>query len=128
MAMGKYKTSQAMRETPLREMGEHCFSCDLMKIDTSDMEALADARAECQHCTKYGNRGMYKFDALYTANKARGKEFKPNKGKKPTVGKKHGDIIKALHGAGQSQRKIAEMLGLSPTTVNKYLQEAKDKT
>jgi len=116
--------TRQMRETPLANVIDFCGDCpyDNLFVDVSDSEALAQARETCQRC-KRNNLGIYKFDAIYTAYQAHMDAIKPNKGKKSTVAKRHGEAIKSLRAEGKSQREIAAMLKLSPTTVNKFLKQ-----
>lgn len=106
--------------TPLADAIDFCGTCENLHVNVDDSNALAEAREICQRC-KRDNHGIYKFDAIYTAYQAHMDAIKPNKGKKSTVNKRYGDAIRSLRADGKSQREIAKILQISPTTVNKFL-------
>lgn len=106
---------------PLRNAVNHCGMCSVPKKFEKGLMDIADARKECAHC-KLGSTGIYKFDAIYTAvgpNKT--ETFNPNKGRKSTREKQYGKAIRDLREKGQSIRKIAKILKISPGTVQKII-------
>lgn len=86
---------------------------------------LDQARRTCANC-KFGKQGIYKFDIVYTLWGALGKfrsvPERP-KGKKPTYVKRYGTAIEKLQAEGKTVREIANILGISPTSVIKVSKE-----
>lgn len=115
------KITERMMTEELKNFNEVCTNCEVMKRALSDIKEdeifLGEARARCASCNK-----IFKFDALYKSqvNLA---QRKKNTGKKPTAYKRYGTTVINLTGEGKSIREIAKITGISPTTVQKILQQ-----
>lgn len=107
------------KNEPLRNAINHCGKCYVPKKFTKEEITIAEARTECAHC-KLGSTGIYKFDAIYTSVGPQ-KVFNPNKGRKSIREKQYGKAIRDLREKGQSIRKIAKILKISPGTVQKII-------
>lgn len=107
----------------LKNFNEVCTNCEVMKRALSNVEddeiPLGVARARCASCNK-----IFKFDALYKSqmNLAQ-RQRKKSTGKKPTAYKRYSATVINLTGEGKSIREIAKIIGISPTTVQKILQQ-----
>lgn len=126
-----------MKSTPLKlNAYETCLECSdfinfkNLKSNELDADAYNGMRIKCMDCQKHiqdttsESKTVYKFDAIYSAvtyyeNKE--KTFKRNVGKKSTVARRYGNKIDERLKAGKSQRQIAEELGISRSTIHKYL-------
>lgn len=93
-------------------------SCEAMKLYASNPSLLGEARLKCSLCRK-----IFKFDKhLYEYTQKKNMP-KVTKRRSSVIGKRFGKAILALSSEGKSQREIAKILGISPTSVNKFLQE-----
>lgn len=111
------KITERMMTEELKNFNEVCTNCEVMKRALSDIEEdeipLGEARARCASCNK-----IFKFDALYKFT-----QRKKSTGKKPTAYKRYATTVINLTGEGKSIREIAKTIGISPTTVQKILQQ-----
>ena len=88
--------------------------------------SLEQARRQCAYC-KFGKSGIYKFDIVYALWQSLGKlsdgqSTKPRAtGKKATYMKRYGVAVQRLQSEGMSQRQIADILGISRTSVMKIM-------
>lgn len=110
---------------PLQDMREHCDVCSVPVDYHNGSITLDDARHACQYC-RFGSssKGIYKFDIAYTLYLRQ--PFK-GKGKTATRTKQYGTAVHKLTSEGKTVRQIAEILGISPTTVVKIKKELSDK-
>lgn len=110
-----------METEELKNFNEVCTNCDVMKRALSDVEEdeipLGEARAKCASCNK-----IFKFDALYKSQMNLAQR-KKNTGKKPTAYKRYSKAVINLKREGKSIRDIAKTIDISPTTVQKILQQ-----
>lgn len=119
------KITERMMTEELKNFNEVCTNCEVMKRALSDIEEdetfLGEARARCASCNK-----IFKFDALYKSqmNLAQ-RQRKKNTGKKPTAYKRYSKAVINLKRDGKSIRDIAKIIDISPTTVQKILQQYK---
>ncbi len=117
------KITERMKTEELKNFDEICMNCDVMKralskSDDNNNITLAEARAECASCNK-----IFKFDALYKIVEKTRKIPNRNVGKKATAYKKYAETVYNLSQEGKSIRKIAKIIGISTTTVQKILKE-----
>lgn len=107
----------------VQNLEDYCLKCKHSvptKFKAAEID-LDTARRTCANC-KFGKQGIYKFDIVYTLWGALGKlQAVPErpKGKKATYLKRYGVAIDRLQSEGKSVREIAEILGISPTSVVK---------
>lgn len=114
------KITKRMKNEELKNFNEVCTNCEVMKRALSDIEdeiSLGEARARCASCNK-----IFKFDALYKSQMNLAQR-KKSTGKKPTAYKRYATTVINLTGEGKSIREIAKTIGISPTTVQKILQQ-----
>ncbi len=111
----------------VQNLEEYCLKCKYevpTKFATGEI-GLDVARKTCANC-KFGKQGIYKFDIVYTLWGALGKlksiPERP-KGKKATYTKRYGVAVERLQAEGKTVREIAEILGISPTSVIKVSKE-----
>lgn len=112
------KITKRMEIEELKNFNEVCTNCEVMKRALSDIEEdeipLGEARARCASCNK-----IFKFDALYKSQIQR----KKSTGKKATAYKRYSKAVINLKREGKSIRDIAKTIDISPTTVQKILQQ-----
>lgn len=130
-----------MAELQVKEIEDHCYKCKLPSEYAAGNITLEQARTKCANC-HFGNLRLYKFDIIVQLFdcKAGKKEptqvqtsigegqvtFKRNtKGKGSTYFKRYGAAISKLQNEGKTVRQIAELLGISPTSVIKVSKELK---
>lgn len=114
------KITKRMMNEELKNFNEVCTNCEVMKRALSNIEdkiSLGEARARCASCNK-----IFKFDALYKSQIQRKKNY-CSTGKKATAYKRYSKAVINLTGEGKSIREIAKTIGISPTTVQKILQQ-----
>ena len=116
-----------------RDVCEHCDKCEIMqnaiekkKNNTLNAQELGDLRVRCTNCKNCKN-GIFKADAILSAMLSH-KELqkikqKRNVGKKPVIAKKFGTAITNLADANFNYEQIAEMLGICPNSVRKFLND-----
>lgn len=95
-----------------------CFDCNLYHDYEKDKITLEEARKKCAHCH------LYKFDTIAQLIRLKSIEnsttqVRRNLGKKETYSRRYGTAIAKLQADGKSIRQIAEILGISPTSVVK---------
>lgn len=117
-----------MAELQVKEIEEHCYKCKLPSEYAAGNITLEQARTKCANC-HFGNLRLYKFDIivqLFTSIGEGQVTFKRNtKGKGSTYFKRYGAAISKLQNEGKTVRQIAELLGISPTSVIKVSKELK---
>lgn len=107
----------------VQNLEDYCLKCkyEIPQKFRDEKITLDTARRTCANC-KFGKSGIYKFDIVYTLwdklGKLRSVPDRP-KGKKATYFKRYGSAIERLQSDGKSVREIAEILGISPTSVIK---------
>lgn len=115
------KITKRMETEELKNFNEVCTNCDVMKRALSEEDEIeispGEARARCASCNK-----IFKFDALYKSQMNLAQR-KKSTGKKPTAYKRYATTVINLTGEGKSIREIAKTIGISPTTVQKILQQ-----
>lgn len=114
------KITKRMMTEELKNFNEVCTNCEVMKRALSNIEdeiSLGEARAKCASCNK-----IFKFDALYKSQMNLAQR-KKNTGKKPTAYKRYSKAVINLKREGKSIRDIAKTIDISPTTVQKILQQ-----
>lgn len=122
--------SDRMMTEPLRDITEICGNCK--KVDWTDNSntGIAKTRSLCAKCHLSGG-GIYKADIVRSAltykEKANATTLPTGKGKSSTFIKNYGKIVDGLTAEGKTQREIAELLGVSKTTINKYLKNTLKK-
>lgn len=143
------KERAQMAELQTKEIEERCYKCKLPSEYAAGNMTLEQARTKCANC-HFGSLRLYKFDIIVQLlnksenadskaekeepaqnqtspgdNTGEGKiTFKRNdKGKGATYTKRYGSAIRALQAEGKTVRQIAEMLGISPTSVVKVSKE-----
>ena len=117
----------------IQNVVDYCLKCFNMErllnkrkqgIDITEKE-LQDIRFICARCRSFDNSGIYKADAILTSLEMHEKlnelSKKRNVGKKPVREKQYGTAIRNLRAEGKTIRQIAEVLGISKTTVQKIL-------
>ena len=120
---------------PLKNVTENCMDCFVMKMildatqtigtdEYGNSAKIEDLRNTCMR-RKKGSKGIYKYDAIRTAldlyEENKQLKRKLNKGKKATALKKYGTAVRNLRKDGKSIREIAQIVGISTTTVMKIL-------
>lgn len=100
----------------LQDMKEYCDKCNIPEEYDSGQLTLDQCRFKCAHCRLFGKRGIYKFDIAYTLRQRSGK-LPPGKGKTASRYKQYGTAVSKLCAEGKTVREIADILGISPTTV-----------
>lgn len=141
------KERAQMAELQVKEIEERCYKCKLPSEYAAGNMTLEQARTKCANC-HFGSLRLYKFDIIVQLldksenadSKAEKKEpaqkpaspgegqvtFNRNtKGKGATYFKRYGSAIRTLQSEGKTVRQIAEMLGISPTSVIKVSKELK---
>ncbi len=133
-----------MAELQVKEIEERCYNCKIFAEYTAGNLTLEQARTKCGNC-HFGSLRIYKFDIivqLLDKSKAAGTDEKKEpttatgegqkitfnrntKGKGATYLKRYGSAISKLQNEGKTVRQIAELLGISPTSVIKVLKELK---
>lgn len=136
-----------MAELQTKEIEERCYKCKLPSDYAAGKMTLEQARTKCANC-HFGSLRLYKFDIIVQLldkpqkadSKAEKKEsaqkqtspgegqitFNRNtKGKGATYVKRYGSAIQKLQSEGKTVRQIAELLGISPTSVIKVSKELK---
>lgn len=136
-----------MAELQTKEIKERCYKCKLPSDYAAGNLTLEQARTKCANC-HFGSLRLYKFDIIVQLldksenadSKAEKKEpaqvptspgegkvtFNRNsKGKGATYVKRYGAVIRKLQNEGKTVRQIAELLGISPTSVIKVSKELK---
>ena len=93
--------------------------------------SLEQARRQCAYC-KFGKSGIYKFDIVFALWQSLGKfsavqQQRPT-GKKATYVKRYGAAVQRLQSEGKTVRQIADILGISPTSVGKIAKALQDST
>lgn len=117
----------------VQNLEDYCLKC---KYDTPNKFVCGDitleqARRTCSNC-KFGKSGIYKFDIVFTLWDKLGKlqavsdRPKPT-GKKPTYVKRYGAAVFRLQADGKTVREIAQILGISPTSVIKISKEMRSE-
>lgn len=105
-----------MSVSELQDISQYCDKCNVPSDYDSGKLSIEECRTVCSRCRKFGKSGIYKFDIAYTLRKR--STFK-GKGKTATRAKQYGTAIEKLTAEGKTVREIAEILGISPTTVVK---------
>lgn len=100
----------------LQNMKEHCDVCHVPVDYDNGTLTLEQCRLQCAHCRRFGKSGIYKFDIAYTMRK-RSAKLPPGKGKTASRYKQYGTAVSKLYSEGKTVREIADILGISPTTV-----------
>lgn len=145
--LGKERVQMA--ELQVKEIEERCYKCKLPSEYAAGNMTLEQARTKCANCHFVSLR-LYKFDIIVQLldksenadSKAEKKEpaqkqtspgdntgkgkvtFNRNsKGKGATYLKRYGSAIRSLQKEGKTVRQIAELLGISPTSVIKVSKE-----
>lgn len=141
------KERAQMAELQIKEIEERCYKCKLPSEYAAGKLTLEQARTKCANC-HFGSLRLYKFDIIVQLldksknadSKAEKKEpaqvptspgeglitFNRNtKGKGATYFKRYGAAISKLQSEGKTVRQIAELLGISPTSVVKISNELK---
>lgn len=122
-------------QTQEKEIREHCYKCQLAEDYRAGKISLEQARAKCGNC-HFGSLRIYKFDIILHlfSNKPNSERAHQNKGtalnrsgKKETYSKRYGTAIAKLQNEGRSVRQIAEILGISPTSVIKVSKILREK-
>lgn len=95
-----------------------CFDCDLYHDYENAKITLEEARKKCSRCH------LYKFDTIVQLIRLKSSQnsttqVKRNLGKKETYSRRYGTAIAKLQAEGKSIRQIADILGISPTSVVK---------
>lgn len=96
-----------------------CLDCDLYHDYEEAKVTLEEARKKCAHCH------LYKFDIitqlirLKSSQNSATTQGKRNLGKKETYSRRYGTAITKLQAEGKTIRQIADILGISPTSVVK---------
>jgi hypothetical protein len=116
--------TKRMKTTPLANVIDYCKECKLMKHAVEvgeDNFDLAELRYICTHC-KTGKSGIFKADAIFTALSIYQKFYKNrNTGKKTTIDKTYGNAVKNLRKQKKTIKEIADILQISPTSVQKII-------
>lgn len=125
-----------MKETQEKEIREHCYKCKLAEEYQQEKISLEDARTKCSNC-HFGKLRIYKFDIILQlfCNKANSEQAHQQTekttfnrtGKKETYTKRYGTAIAKLRSEGKSVRAIADILGISPTSVVKVSKLLREK-
>lgn len=136
-----------MAELQIKEIEERCYKCKLPSDYAAGKLTLEQARTKCANC-HFGSLRLYKFDIIVQLldksekadSKAEKKEpaqkpaspgegqvtFNRNtKGKGATYVKRYGSAVETLQNEGKTVRQIANLLGISPTSVVKISNELK---
>lgn len=122
-------------QTQEKEIKERCYKCKLAEDYQEGRISLEQARTKCGNC-HFGSLKIYKFDIILHlfSNKAKSEraDRKPptslnHSGKKETYSKRYGTAIAKLQSEGRTVRQIAEILGISPTSVIKVSKLLKGK-
>ncbi len=122
-------------QTQEKEIKERCYKCKLAEDYQEGRITLEQARTKCGNC-HFGSLRIYKFDIILHlfSNKAKSDQIyqKPQQklnssGKKETYSKRYGTAIAMLQSEGRTVRQIAEILGISPTSVIKVSKLLKKK-
>lgn len=137
-----HKPSAKMINTPHIEAINFCRKCTHLAQAFSEGNNVnwGKLRNACR-CCKTGQCGIYKADAIYDLYKLEGtlhneirycreeiaklKPFKPNKGRKATRYKTHGEVVNNLREQGFSLRDISHTTGLAVNTIRKILSDNK---
>ncbi len=122
-------------QTQEKEIRERCYKCKLAEDYQEGRISLEQARTKCGNC-HFGSLRIYKFDIILHlfSNKSKSDHAhqKPQQalnssGKKETYSKRYGTAIAKLQNEGRTVRQIAEILGISPTSVIKVSKLLKEK-
>ena len=111
----------------LQNIADFCLKCRVRVPErfSDGSLTLEQARSLCASC-RFGKSGIYKFDIAFhlflTVQSVPSASERP-KGKKSTYTKRYGTAVSKLHKEGKTTRQIAEILGISPTSVTKILRE-----
>lgn len=107
---------------------KHCINCNVVSEYNNSAITLEQARKKCSNC-HWGNERIYKFDLLLDSIDNYNKHLKQlgniGKGKSETYSKKYGNAIFQLRSDGYSIRHIAKVLNISPTSVQKVINQNK---
>ena len=111
----------------IQNVSEYCANCVVMKNLENDESSIERARFSCAHCRSFGEGGIYKADAIYTALKYKKRaDMFSRKGKCTVVVKRYGKAVQELTEKGESLRSIARILGISVNSVRKCRDEWKE--
>ena len=122
-------------QTQEKEKRERCYKCKLAEDYQEGRISLEQARTKCGNC-HFGSLRIYKFDIILHlfSNKAKSERADQKQttslnrsGKKETYFKRYGTAIAKLQSEGRTVRQIAEILGISPTSVIKVSKLLKGK-
>lgn len=111
----------------IQNVVEFCCNCEKIKplvekrkngVELSE-EEVESIRWDCRYCRSFGRGGIYKADAIISLLESKDKNR--NVGKKAVKEKRYGNAIKKLREDGKSIRDIADILGMSKTTVQKIV-------
>lgn len=126
-----------MAELQSKEIKERCYKCKLPSEYGEGKITLEQARTKCANC-HFGSLRLYKFDIimqLFNSNTEQ-KKIEPVQektsscqsvtglnrgGKRETYTKRYGVAITKLQNEGKTIRQIADILGISPTSVTKVI-------
>lgn len=100
------------KRLPIQDVASMCYKCSKVNFEETDIVKVDEYRTICANC-----RDIYKYDS-----NRQGQKFK-GKGRVSKLDERYGAAIKNLVLEGKGQRDIAGILGISPTTVNKYCKE-----
>lgn len=122
-------------QTQEKEIRERCYKCKLAEDYQEGRITLEQARTKCGNC-HFGSLRIYKFDIILHlfSNRTNSESDHQNtgkalnhSGKKETYSKRYGTAIAKLQSEGRTVRQIAEILGISPTSVIKVSKLLKKK-
>jgi len=119
--------SKKMICTPLTNPINICKECQAYKQYINGQFDIGQLRWSCQYCKSFGRNGIYKGDLVISAlsananNKTRGLSA----GRKPTHYKRYGHAVMALASQGKTIRDIANIIGISTTTVQRIMTKYK---
>lgn len=119
----------------IQNLNDYCLSCkhQIPEKFSAEEITLEEARTKCGNC-KFGKQGVFKFDIVYTLwqqlEKEKNKTYitKRPTGKKETYTRRYGQAIEKLKAEGKTIREIANILGISPTSVTKVIKNLKEKS
>lgn len=105
---------------------KHCINCNIVNDYNLGNITIEQARKKCSNC-HFGSERIYKFDLLLNYIDSYNKHLKQlgniGKGKSETYSKKYGNAILQLRSEGYSIRHIANVLNISPTSVQKIINQ-----